>query len=436
METCFGFASTRIIRMKSAWLVALVAGGLIFATPEPLRSQDAALPWKTNDPIVEVKKEIYRKHGPKGAALAYVWYVGPKLERLEIASVEATDDVHSDHVRRFSSDNGRTWSPFPAVPNNDVQYEGKTVWEGDGHPFYDRQAGVLIEPWLRQIVVGGIYNGFTYYRLSRDYGKTWSAPKQFKYEDGPDFDPKDPHNPAFIAVNQGHLGNTIIQHSNGTLIHPLMLANAPDDPDNATRPWKMGSLCMVGRWNPSMEDYDWKAGKRVQISPEVSGRGLLEPEAAELADERVLVVYRTNSGHMYHSVSSDGGLTLSNPAELKYDDGTSFHAPSAYHRMLRHSQTGKLYWFGNISATKPDGNTPRYPLVIAEVDETIPALKKKTVSVIDDRRPDQPGGIQLSNFQVIEDRESHQLELYLTIYGEDATNAYHANAYKYIAKLK
>ena len=88
------------------------------------------------------------------------------------------------------------------------------------------------------------------------------------------------------------------------------------------------------------------------------------------------------------------------------------------------------------TAVPPKGNMPRYPLVIAEVDEKIPALKKNTVTVIDHRQPDQDPDIQFSNFSLLENRETHALELYLTTYGEDATNVFTADNYKYTLTLK
>ena len=142
----------------------------------------------------------------------------------------------------------------------------------------------------------------------------------------------------------------------------------------------------------------------------------------------------TTPGREWYSVSTDGGMNLSPVAELKYDDGSEFYSPSSFERLIRSSATGKLYWIGNISATAPSGDTPRYPLVIAEVDEsgTVPALEKNTVTVIDDRQPRQPDGIQFSNFTVFEDRESHALDLYMTVLGEDPSNTFTANSYKYV----
>jgi hypothetical protein len=296
--------------------------------------------------------------------------------------------------------------------------------------------------WLRQIAVKGIYHNFTYYRLSRDLGRTWTAPKQLRYEAGEPFDPADPLKPAFLKHNEGYTGSNVLVHSNGTLIHCLAHANAPGDPRNDERPWKMGSLCFIGKWNAAARDYEWTAGKRVEIAPEVSSRGLMEPEVAELTDGRVLVVWRgsntsTTPGRKWFSVSSDGGRTLAPVREWKYDDGSQFYSPSSYHRMIRHSVTKKLYWVGNICKDPPSGNSPRYPLVIAEVDETIPALKRKTVTVIDDRRPGQGAGIQFSNFSLLEDRETHALELHLTTYGQeaDAKDWASADSYKYTLTL-
>jgi hypothetical protein len=69
-----------------------------------------------------------------------------------------------------------------------------------------------------------------------------------------------------------------------------------------------------------------------------------------------------------------------------------------------------LYWIGNA---------PRYPLVIAEVDEATATLRKQTVTAIDDRDSEKHDfNYQLSNFSLLENRETHELELFLTTYGQ------------------
>jgi hypothetical protein len=104
--------------------------------------------------------------------------------------------------------------------------------------------------------------------------------------------------------------------------------------------------------------------------------------------------------------------------------------------MFRHSKTGILYWFGNLSDKPTSGNSPRYPLYIAEIDETKPAIIRKTLSIIDDYDPKtQTAAVQFSNFSLVENRETHDYDLYMTVWGEFPT-VYQANVYKYAIKLK
>jgi hypothetical protein len=417
----------------------VVIFGILFWAWSLLAEDSETLPWKTNKPIVTVKRELYGKWTrPKAAALASEQYVGPNLERLEYRGVEIIDDAPEGHKWRFSNDNGRTWVDFKGV--EDTSPESKGV--GGGPIFFDTEVGVLVQIGMRQVFQGNSINNFCYSRYSRDNGKSWTKPRQLKYEPGDDFDPQNPFKPSFLLRNQVYRGQSIIRCSNGTLAHCAGHANTPSDPENDKRPWRMGGLCFIGKWDATLQDYQWTAGERVAISPELSSRGLMEPDLAELKDKRLLIVWRGSNtartpGRKFFSVSTDGGRTLSEPAEWKYDDGSSFFSPSAWHLFIRHSITGKLYWIGNITATPPDGNWPRYPLIIGEVDEKLAALKRTTITAIDDRHS-QSAKLQFSNFTLLENRESHELELLLTMYGEDPDPAksQNANAYKYRLTLK
>ena len=422
----------------------LVAVWACVATPVPAQEQSDQ-PWEVNEPIVSVEKVVYLEHAvAREAALVSVQYVGPHLERREVHAIERQSDVGENIMARWSTDNGRTWSEFvPVQPSNNVDYGGVTVWEGGGASVHDPASGLLVQSWLRQIEVGGVYHNFTYIRTSGDQGRTWGEPEQLCYEDGDPFDPADPVKATFLNHNEGYLGNDILVRSDGTLVYCLAHANAPGDPKNNERPWRMGSVLFIGKWDVEAQDYDWMPGARVEISPEWSARGLMEPQVAELRDGRLLVVWRGSThgwdgtvaklpGRKFYSISTDGGRTLSPPAEWTYEDGTSFYSPSSYHRMIRHSVTGKLYWIGNICAEPPSGNSPRHPLVIAEVDEGTGCLRRDTVTAIDDRQPDQGAGIQFSNFSLLEDRETHALELYLTTLGQEPDADWrNADCFKY-----
>jgi hypothetical protein len=419
----------------------------VLAAPE---SEGAAAPWRTNLPIALVKKEIYLEHkAPQVAPWVSLQYVGPQMQLREVQGIERESDVGEEIKARWSADNGLTWSDFvPVQPSNKTNYNGVSVWEGECAGVYHDVSGLLVQLWLRQIELKGIYHNFTYIRTSKDQGRIWTEPKQLRYETGNTFDIAQPLKPGFLHRNEGYPGNNIFVRPNGTLVLCLAHANALSDPKNDSRPWRLGSVCFSGKWDPAKRDYLWEPAARVEISQDISARGLMEPEVAELKDGRLLIVWRGSTtgwdgttaklpGRKLFSLSTNGARTLSPPAEWKYDDGSSFYSPSSFHRMIRHQKTDKLYWLGNISSTPPSGNSPRYPLVIAEVNEQKAALNRSTVTAIDDRKLGQ-GDIQFSNFPLIEDRMTHDLILYMTTFGQEQDPKHWATAdnYRYTLVLR
>jgi hypothetical protein len=410
------------------------------------RAQETA---QTNTRSITVQREVYAEHTrPAAGRWVSAYYVGPGVEREEVHSFMAKSDTPEQPQWRRSLDNGRTWSDFEPLPDVVTHEHGARIYWGVGPRFYDSETDVVVSIWLRQ-TKQKLYANHSFSRISRDGGRTWSTPRQLRYEDGAAFDPDNPLAPEFLENNQSYFGSNIIRHTGGTLIHVGAAVNVPYEntsgksfdgrvPADARN---IGSLCFVGQWNEATNDYDWTAGGPVWVPLEVSSRGLMEPDVTELADGRVLVVWRGSNtpeteGRKWFSVSGDGGMTLSPVAEWKYDDGSRFYSPSSIHRFIRHSVTGKLYWIGNICPTPPRGNSPRYPLVIAEVDESLPALRRDTQTVIDARGPDDSERLQLSNFAVLENRETHDVELYLTRLGADPNDFWGSDAYRYTLSFR
>jgi hypothetical protein len=200
----------------------------------------------------------------------------------------------------------------------------------------------------------------------------------------------------------------------------------------------------MGKWDRQAQEYRWTASEPVTIPRAVSGY-LAEPWLARLQDGTLLLDIRgTNRGattpnapgRHWYALSRDEGRTWSDVTDWRYDDEGQFFSPATMAKLLRHSRTGKLYWFGNISAGPTDGNSPRYPFYIAEVDESIPALKRDTLTAIDNYDPDRhTPAVQFSNFYVFENRETHDFELFLSPYGQYA-NVYQASVYHYTVGLK
>ena len=199
--------------------------------------------------------------------------------------------------------------------------------------------------------------------------------------------------------------------------------------------YRTNTIPIIGKWDPTAKDYHWELGETISVPASVSSLGLAEPELAVLRDGRILIVWRTDNGYKFFSVSSDGARTFSKPSQLRYDDGTPFYSPSSIAFMLRHSVTKKLYWLGNITSEPPKGNLPRYPLVIAEVDETIPALKKDSVTLIDTQRQVESPKIQFSNFSLLENRETHEIEVFVSPLGANPNSLYEAPVRRYLLKL-
>ena len=295
------------------------------------------------------------------------------------------------------------------------------------------------------------------YRLSADDGRTWGERRQFTFEADAAFDPKNWANPGYLRSNEMYGSYDVTVLRNGEIVYPatIPVPYVEDEGDRKIRanvpkyalsiPGSVGGVtCFLGKWNDRKKDYDWTHSKPVWVPLRVSTRGLSEPSVAELKDGTLLLEMRGSNagldpvkypGRKWISISKDAGKTWSPVTDLQYDTGEQFYAPSTFARFIRSHKTGKLYWIGNISREPARSDRPRYPLYIAEVDEKIPALKKNTLTIIDDRGPEDTKAVQFSNFSLMENRKTMNLEIYLSRFGENADNTFSANAYKYTLSL-
>jgi hypothetical protein len=165
---------------------------------------------------------------------------------------------------------------------------------------------------------------------------------------------------------------------------------------------------------------EWDLSERLNVSPERSTRGMLEPTVAEMPDGRLLMVLRGSNdvkprvpGYRWRAASSDGGYTWSAPEPWTYEDGEAFHSPSSCSQLLAHSG-GRLFWLGNVCRENPRGNQPRHPLVIGEVEPESLCLIRAGILVVDDRRPGEDERLALSNFMAHEDRETGHILVHVS----------------------
>jgi hypothetical protein len=145
---------------------------------------------------------------------------------------------------------------------------------------------------------------------------------------------------------------------------------------------------LIGRWDRN-DRLSWDVSDRIVGNPSRTTRGLLEPTLAELSDRRILVIMRGSNArrrkrgldlpsYKWRSVSADGGRTWTAPEPWTYAGGDPFFSPSSMSRLFTHS-SGRIFWIGNITPENADGNSPRWPLVIGEVDPNTLGLVKRVL---------------------------------------------------------
>ena len=387
-------------------------------------NRDSALEIKEfGGPVCSVKREVYVPSPKTGVApQVAVSYLGKGLRRREIHALQSKSDLAEKVKVRFSDDNGRNWTPLaPLDSGHDALRQGTNSMEE--LPFainYDPAARRTIEMVFQRIFIGEASQALRrfwkgekafydhgMYRLSRDDGRSWTKERQIVYEPDAAFDPQNWTNPSYLNSNQMYGSYEVTILRKGEIAYPAVVSMPYEDEEDrkmaASFPkyvsatgYVGGVTCFIGKWNKQKEDYDWTWSKPIFVPRRISTRGMGEPVIAELKDGRLLLEMRGSNagldpvkypGRRWMSISSDHGRNWTPITDLRYDTGERFYAPSSMARFIRSRKTGKLYWIGNISGRPSEGNLPRYPLYIAEVDEKIPALKKNTMTIIDNRAP-------------------------------------------------
>jgi len=420
-------------------------------------------------PICQIKKEIYiPSPEPRVGTSVGMTYIGRHLRREETRAQVRSSDWSDTVRRRTSDDNGRTWSDWELVyeqapTQGEFTQSGGPSQRGTGP--YDPISDRLIKPVFQRVVKGDprvamkelwsgnrLFCDHGFYQLSDDDGRTWGEGHQLLYEDGPEFDPDDWGAAGYFRTNEMYIGGAAVL-SNGTVAIsatvPVPYRDEEDEkipsvfPNDYREGCVAGAICFVGRWNATRQDYDWATSNSICLPRAQSTRGLVELDLSELSNGHLLLVMRgSNTGldplacpaRKWFSVSRDGGLTWDPVRDIRYDTGEQFYSPASISKTIRSTATGKFYWMGNITDVPADGNSPRYPLQIVEIDEENPSFKKETLTVVDARDPERDSEhLQLSNFSLLENRETHEMEVYLIKLGQHGggPDVWTADAYKY-----
>ncbi len=396
---------------------------------------------QANEKGVEVRKRLYTK--PEG------------LECKEIKKLQYESDYTNGTFYRLSSDNGKAWGEWTKESKdysvmygedelmNDYSVE---VWN-PVHKHYVRthftrfclegHTKAYANAWNGELA----YFDHQYLELRRPDEDTYFTHQYVKYEDGVDFDPKNPRNPEFLYKNRGYL-NTPIVLKNGDIAVPVGISIkkgcelAGLDPDKVYpggSDIQLAVMIACGKYNEEKECYDLTFSNPVILSDRQSSRGIAEPVIAELNSGRIVLIMRASNviydswnvrtepntpSFKWYAFSDDGGKTFSEAMPWHFDNQEVIYSPASISEFIRSSKNGKLYWIGNITDCNVSGNFPRFPLNIVEIDEQSGLAKRESLTTIDTRREGEPSMVQLSNFYLIEDRETLDFELSLIKYGQ------------------
>jgi hypothetical protein len=266
-----------------------------------------------------------------------------------------------------------------------------------------------------------------WYRVSTDGGATWDRERPI-IQTGAEYSPMHPNRYVWVGRNgfetaAGWIGRM----SNGQILFPFCYAplGADGKQYNPLRAFTFSYVaCLIGSWNEAGTDIVWDVSAPAEISADLASRGVSECAVVELLKSpgHILIVSRggnepntgTQKACHWRTLSTDYGKTWSAYTPFTYETGEEFFSPASFCNAIRSSKTGKVYWVGNITRAVPRGNLPRFPLVIGEIDEEKLALRKATVTIVDDRQADDPPNLQLSNFGLLEDPATGNLLITLT----------------------
>jgi len=373
-----------------------------------------------------VGREVFIPSPEAGVCLTYTPVFYTHLSGLELVSMhvyERRSDMIDVSFLRWSPDNGRTWSEpttFKTYEKTSAGALQRVLLPGWLDPITGRQVYLILQGVLpNDDPMDGMKRYAMRYAVSADGGRTFLFEEPI-VQNGAEFNEQHPIDGVWIGKNSLMNGVNALPRNNGEVLYPAMVT--PLGPD--------GEICnpgggytytdvvvLIGRWKGGR--LAWQISERIVGDPARSTRGMLEPTIAEFPGGRLLMVMRGSNdvkpdlpGYKWYSVSTDGGRWWTRPAPWTYVGGENFYSTSSISSFLVHS-SGKIFWLGNITPENPKGGSPRYPLVIGEVDSESLMLKKETVTVIDTRRKGQSEHLQLSNFHAVEDRESGEIRVFV-----------------------
>lgn len=381
-------------------------------------------------------------------------YIGSSLKMEEVRIIQTESDFDSFSEKRYSEDNGKTWSNF--IENKDYYKKDgeKEILEVEGDIKYNKKYNHVVKIVMQRVFLynhhevykdywdSGILNwcDYTYIKVSTDNGLTFNKSYKLSYE--PDID---------FHSNRGYFGNNIEIDESGNIYTAIVapvkncckVAKIDVKKIASNGEITSGIFVFKGIFNEKSGEYDFSFSNPIMITDLQSSRGLLEPNIILLKSGKLMLECRGSNtirdgwktrtlpntpSYRWVSFSDDDGKIFTQPAPLTFEDSEAFYSPSSISKIIRLSSLNRLFWIGNISKNLPEGNRPRYPLYICEIDEENSCLIKTSCLTIDDKASDESQLIQFSNFNVYEDKLSKNIHIEYSRLGANELLAWQGDA--------
>lgn len=416
--------------------------------------------------IWNVTKELNRVTPQEGTAVySRTFYTKASQNHLtELVSYETSSDQIDSYTLFYSIDNGNSYYSFSTM-DTAQSVSGGTLRKYWQTQIVDPKPDKMVVFFLKGVLpndnpMEGMRNWTLWYGITSDGGKTFEVEEQI-IQKGEMYSPDYPVDGVYVGYNGIMIGDVSCLpikleyqkgENNGKILVPVQIT--PLNENGELYNPGGGSTyhycaVLIGEWNQEGK-LDWEISQPVVADPAKTTRGVLEPTIIEMPDGDILMVMRGSNGgsndpdyildsYKWYSYSQDGGYTWTPPKPWMCDDNTIFYSPSSCSQLLRHSN-GKYYWIGNVSNSNTQGNLPRWPLVIGEVNPDDFMLIKDSVTVIDIKRPEQSSRVTYSNFYAREDRVSKDILVYCTPLFENVYEGqpvdWTADAYVYTVNVK
>jgi len=383
-------------------------------------------------------KEIFLRHdNGRPVATGFIAYVS-KTRPVLMHCFGRSDysDGYDDYAIQLSADNGRTWS------KPEVRWKSSAVAEGrmryaEPAAFFDPDREKLI------VLIDHTLHPKDKLNVDTDYGlelnlyepakRKWTERRELKFPGE--------RTPAMSF-------SFPIKSASGHLLFPGMrkTVDASGQAVHYRNTWAPVDevVTLIGEWT-NARDLAFQLGQPLKIEPELSSRGLDENALIQLRDGRIVAVCRGDNsafpdkpGYKWLSFSRDDGQTWSAPVPLPATGGDPLESGANGSALFRSIKNGRLYWMGNLAlrGERPSGNWPRSPLVIVEVQEDPFALKRDTLFAVDERGYNDSPRVQMSNFRFYQDRETGDVVVFLSRYGEHSEKQWMlADYYRYRVQL-